>query len=332
MSDNNGKNKSTNRTNPDPKKDTNEEESMTLKALKEMQETHKSVMQALQQLNENQTEINKRLDQQQQQINQQQTSSLQNPQTPVLMSTNQNPQAIHNPPLNSAVMNPIGQTNPQAIQMPSSGKAHGKVLKQQIQGPSPYARPSTTKPIRPLMTELEVQRLRDRRNRFGPISHSETSTSSQFQEQSKPNQETLSDNFLRIMKEVNTKYPEEYEKEMEYYMIKVNKTLEKYPDEKTVMFTKSSLKMKRNFNLCQLYQTGDCKKEEHTHPEIVREIIDGTTTLNTKILLHMCDICSRYRNAYPQHAGFECEFIQDLQDREKDPEYKPRFMKKKNKK
>ena len=63
MSDNNEKNKSTNRTNPDPKKDTNEEESMTLKALKEMQETHKSVVQALQQLNENQTEINKRLDQ-----------------------------------------------------------------------------------------------------------------------------------------------------------------------------------------------------------------------------------------------------------------------------
>ena len=97
------------------------------------------------------------------------------------------------------------------------------------------------------------------------------------------------------------------------------------------MFTKSSLKMKRNFSLCQLYQTGDCKKEEHTHPEIVREIIDGSTTLNTKILLHMCDICSGYRNAYPQHAGFECEFIQDLQDREKDPEYKARFMKKKQK-
>ena len=46
MSDDNEKNKSTDRTNADPKKGTNEEESMTLKALKEMQETHKSVMQA----------------------------------------------------------------------------------------------------------------------------------------------------------------------------------------------------------------------------------------------------------------------------------------------
>ena len=109
----------------------------------------------------------------------------------------------------------------------------------------------------------------------------------------------------------------------------VDERLEKYPDEKIEMFTKAEYKMKRDFNPCQFYQTNNCQETNPVHHKITHDTVNGRRIMKTQYHLHVCDICSRYRNAYGQHAGAQCEFIRELDDREKNPNYKPKFMTKK---
>jgi hypothetical protein len=67
----------------------------------------------------------------------------------------------------------------------------------------------------------------------------------------------------------------------------------------------SNQPMKKILDLCQFYQTGECGEQQPVHHNIGK---DG----NIHYYTHLCDVCSRLRNAYSPHMGANCEIIVEI--------------------